>query len=233
MSELEYHVKIKNLPLEMRPRERLLAAGPGALTAPELLAIILGTGSLQESALELAGRVLRDPRGLRYLAEVPLEELSRLHGIGPAKAARIKAAVELGKRLACLGAGARPSVHSPEEVCSLVMEEMCYFDREHFRVMLLDTRNHVLAVETVSIGSLNASLVHPREVFKPALTRSAAAVILLHNHPSGDPAPSGEDIEVTRRLCEAGKIIGIAVLDHIIIGDHVFTSMREKGYILT
>lgn len=231
MPEPEYHVTIKSLPEEVRPRERMQAAGPEALSAAELLAIILRTGSATESALELANRILSDPRGLRYLAEVSLGELCELKGIGLAKAAQIKAAVELGKRLACLGPGFRPAIRSPQEVCTLVMEEMCYLDREHFRVVLLNTKNRVLAVETISIGSLNSSLVHPREVFKRAVQRSAAAVILIHNHPSGDPAPSPEDIEITRRLCEAGQIIGIEVLDHIIIGDHVFTSLKEKGYI--
>lgn len=207
------------------------AAGPEALSAAELLAILLGTGSAEESALELANRILSGPRGLRYLAEAPLEELCGIRGVGLAKAAQIKAAVELGRRLACLGPGFSPVVRSPQQVSTLVMEEMCYLDREHFRVVLLNTKNRVLAVETVSVGSLNSSLVHPREVFKKAVQRSAAAVILVHNHPSGDPSPSSEDVEITRRLCEAGKIIGIEVLDHIIIGDHVFVSLKEKGYI--
>ncbi|MGB9792484.1 MAG: RadC family protein [Thermacetogeniaceae bacterium] len=231
MSKPEYHVAIKSLPEELRPRERMRAAGPEALSAAELLAIILRTGSAEESALELANKILSDPRGLRYLAEASLEDLCSLKGVGLAKAAQIKAAVELGKRLACMGPGFRPVIRNPQEVCTLVMEEMCYLDREHFRVVMLNTKNRVLAVETISIGSLNSSLVHPREVFKKAVQRSAAAVILVHNHPSGDPSPSSEDVEITRRLCEAGRIIGIDVLDHIIIGDHVFISLKEKGYI--
>lgn len=231
MPEPEYHITIKRLPEELRPRERMQAAGPEALSAAELLAIILRTGSAAESALELANRILSDPRGLRYLAEASLEELCGIKGVGLAKAAQIKAAVELGKRLACLGPSFRPTIRNPREVCTLVMEEMCYLDREHFRVVLLNTKNRVLAVETISVGSLNSSLVHPREVFKRAVQSSAAAVILVHNHPSGDPAPSPEDLEITRRLCEAGRLIGIDVLDHIIIGDHVFVSLKEKGYI--
>lgn len=231
MSGLEYHLKIKNLPEEIRPRERIREAGPGALSSAELLAIILGSGSREESALDLSHRLLRGPRGLRWLAEATYEELCGIKGIGPAKAAQVKAAVELGKRLACMGRGLRPTVRSPQDVCSFVMEDMCYLDREHFRVVILNTKNQVLAVETISVGSLNSSLVHPREVFKPAVLRSAAAVILLHNHPSGDATPSGEDIEITRRLAEAGKIIGIDVLDHIIIGDHVFTSLKERALI--
>lgn len=227
----EYHLTMKSLPRELRPRERMQISGPGALSSAELLAIILGTGSREESALELAHRLLLEPRGLRFLAEVSLEELCRLKGIGLAKAAQIKAAVELGKRLACLGPSARPVVRSPQEVSTLVMEEMCYLDREHFRVILLNTKNQVLAVDTISIGSLNSSLVHPREVFKKAIQCSAAAVILVHNHPSGDPTPSPEDLEITRRLAEAGRLLGIEVLDHIIVGDHTFCSFKEKALI--
>ena len=231
MSIPEYHLTIKSLPEQARPRERMREAGPGALSSAELLAIILGSGSRQESALDLAQRLLQTPSGLRFLAEATYEDLCSVKGIGPAKATQIRAAVELGKRLSCLGQGLRPTVRSPQDVCNFVMEEMCYLDREHFRVGILNTKNQVLAVETVSVGSLNSSLVHPREVFKPAVLKSAAAVILLHNHPSGDPTPSGEDLEITRRLAEAGKLIGIEVLDHIIIGDHVFTSLKEKAVI--
>jgi DNA repair protein RadC len=227
----EYHLTIKSLPEEVRPRERMREAGPGALSSAELLAIILGSGWREESALDLAHHLLQIPRGLRFLAEASYDDLCGVKGIGPAKAAQIKAAVELGKRLSCLGQGLRPTIRSPQDVCSFVMEEMCYLDREHFRVVILNTKNQVLAVETVSVGSLNSSLVHPREVFKPALLKSAAAVILLHNHPSGDATPSGEDLEITRRLAEAGKLIGIEVLDHIIIGDHVFTSLKERAII--
>jgi DNA repair protein RadC len=229
MSESEYSVTIKSMPEDLRPRERMQKVGPGALSAAELLAIILRTGTPQESALELAHRILSDPRGLRFLAEATIEELCQIKGIGLAKAAQIKAALELGKRLACLEPDLKPVIHSPQDACNLVMEEMCYLDREHFRVVLLNTKNRVLDIETVSIGSLNSSLVHPREVFKRAVQRSAAALILVHNHPSGDPSPSPEDLKITRRLCEAGQVIGIEVLDHIIIGDHLFVSFRERG----
>ncbi len=231
MSRPEYHLTIKSLPEELRPRERMRAAGPGALSSAELLAITLGSGSAGESALDLSHRLLQSPRGLRFLAEASFEELCAVKGIGSAKAAQVMAAVELGKRLACLGQGIRPTVRSPQDVCSFMMEEMCYLDREHFRVVILNTKNQVLSVETISVGSLNSSLVHPREVFKPAVLRSAAAVILIHNHPSGDATPSSEDLEITRRLVEAGQLIGITVLDHIIIGDHVFTSLKERAVI--
>lgn len=231
MSLPEYHLTIKSMPEELRPRERMLAVGASSLSSAELLAIILRTGTKDESALELAHRILLEPRGLRFLAESSIDELCSLKGVGIAKAAQIKAAVELGKRLACMGQVMRPTVRNPEEVCTLVMEEMCYLDRENFRVIFLNTKNQVLGIETISVGSLNSSLSHPREVFKRAIQKSAAAIILVHNHPSGDPTPSAEDIEITRRLCEVGKVVGIDVLDHLIIGDHVFTSLKEKRYI--
>lgn len=206
------------------------AVGASALSSAELLAILLGSGTKEESALNLAQRILTDSRGLRFLVEASLEELCSLKGIGLAKAAQIKAAVELGRRVACVKLDARPMVRSPRDACTLVMEEMCYLDREHFRAILLNTKNQVLAIETVSIGSLNSSPVHPREVFKKAVQRSAAAVVLVHNHPSGDPTPSAEDLEITQRLSEAGKLLGIEVLDHLIIGDHKFISLKEKAY---
>lgn len=224
-----YWVNIKSLPAEMRPRERLAAGGPEALSSAELLAIILRTGWREESALALAQRLLARPRGLRYLAEAGYAELAALKGMGPAKAAQVKAAVELGRRLAQAGQAARTVIRSPLDVAALFMEEMRYLDREHFRVLLLNTKNQVLAQEKVSVGSINSSIVHPREVFKRAIKESAAALILVHNHPSGDPAPSREDLEVTKRLMEAGKILGIAVLDHVIIGDGRYLSLREKG----
>ncbi|HBG22290.1 MAG: DNA repair protein RadC [Syntrophaceticus sp.] len=231
MSEGEYRLTIKNMPEDLRPRERLKKAGSAALSTAELLAIILRTGVKEESAIQLAHRILLEPRGLRFLTEAAFDELCQIKGVGLAKAAQIKASLELGKRLACLEPDLKPAIHNPDEAGSLVMEEMCYLDREHFRVMLLNTKNRVLGLETVSIGSLNASLVHPREVFKNAIQRSAAAIILIHNHPSGDPSPSPEDLEITVRLCEAGRLLGIEILDHIIIGDHVYASFREKGLI--
>ncbi|HAA90786.1 MAG: DNA repair protein RadC [Thermoanaerobacterales bacterium 50_218] len=207
------------------------AVGPGALSTGELLAILLRTGTKEESALELANRLLGNPDGVRFLVEASLEELCKVKGVGLAKATQIKAAIEFGRRISCMGSTWRPKISCPEDVSSLIMEEMCYLDREHFKVILLNTKNQVLAVETISVGSLSSSLVHPREVFKKAIQRSAAAIILVHNHPSGDPTPSNEDLEVTKRLREAGKILGIEVLDHIIIGDHRFVSMKEMAYL--
>lgn len=226
----EYRVTLKELPADVRPRERMLAAGPQALSNIELLAIILRTGTREETALELAQRVL-GRGGLSFLGRISLEELTQLKGVGPAKACQVKAALELGRRLAAAGVEERPLVSSPQEVSNLVMEEMRYLDREHFRAVLLDSKNRVVAIEAVAVGILNSSLVHPREVFKAAVVRSAAAVILVHNHPSGDPSPSHDDIAITQRLVEAGKIIGIQVLDHIIIGDGKYCSLKERAFI--
>jgi len=226
-----YRVTIKDMPADLRPRERLLRDGAGVLTDIELLAIILRTGTAAASAVQLAAAVLGRFGHLRGLVQASVEELSLLPGIGPAKAAQIKAALELGRRVAASSGAERPVIKSPEDVAGLVMEEMRHLDREHFRALLLNTRHQVIAQETISIGTLNSSAVHPRELFKNAVKRSAAALILVHNHPSGDPAPSREDLEITRRLQEAGRIIGIDVLDHVIIGDNTFVSLKAKGQI--
>lgn len=223
-----YHVGIKDMPEDMRPREKLLNQGETALNEEELLAIILGMGTARTSALELARQLLSKYGGLRHLKEASLEELLQEKGIGPAKAVSIKAAIELGRRIA-QGHRNRRQVKSPEDVTDMVMEEMRYFDREHFRVLYLDRKGGVLDMEDISIGGLHSSIVHPREVFKPAVKRSAASVILVHNHPSGDPSPSREDIEVTRRLVEAGGIMGIEVLDHVIIGEKNYVSLKAQG----
>lgn len=221
---------IKEMPEMMRPREKLITRGEKSLSDAELLAIILGMGTKKISALGIANILLVKHGSLRYLRDASLEELVEERGIGPAKAVSIKAAVEIGRRIA-MDVQVKAPVKSPEDVKELVMEEMRYFDREHFRVLYLDRKNGLLAMEDVSIGSLHSSIVHPREVFKTAVKKSAAAIILVHNHPSGDPGPSREDIEVTRRLIEAGNIMGIEVLDHIIIGDNTYCSLKAKSLI--
>ena len=227
---MSYHITIKEMPEELRPRERLQKTGPGSLSDAELLAIILGSGSRKESALALATRILREGEGLAFLANATLEELLRLKGIGMAKATQIKAAVELGKRLMAYRREEKISISTPQDAALILMEDMKFLDREYFKVMLLNTKNHCTSIETISIGTLNASLVHPREVFKLAVKKSAASLILAHNHPSGDSKPSKEDIEITKRLVEAGKIMGIEVLDHIILGNGSFTSLKEQGF---
>lgn len=226
---IEYHLGIKDMPVSDRPRERLLAEGSEALSNTELLAILIRTGTPTASALNLAAHTLKELGGLRGLVQSGHDELQAIKGLGPAKGAQIKAALELGKRIASLGPENRPVIRCPEDVKNLLMEEMRYLDREHFRTISLNTKNHVLAIDTVSIGSLNSSIVHPRELFKNPIKRSSAALILVHNHPSGDPTPSKEDIEVTKRLSEAGKLLGIEILDHIIIGDQKYISLKEKA----
>lgn len=230
MEHPEYHPTVKEMPPDQRPRERLISYGAEVLSNAEILAILLGSGTGRETSIELAQRILRGKGGISFLAEATVEELVGIRGVGPAKTAQIKAAVELGKRLVSSTRWERPVIKSPVDVFHLVGEDMRYLDREHFNVILLNTKNHVLGVENVSIGSLNASLVHPRELFKKAILKSAAGIILVHNHPSGDPQPSQEDKQVTCRMAEAGEIIGIEVLDHIVIGDGRFASLRERGF---
>ncbi len=222
-------IMIKDLPLEERPREKLKALGTGALSNAELLAILIRSGNKHESAVQLATRILTQSGGLRNLPDLSLEDLQLNKGIGPDKAVMIKAALELGCRLATTPRGETGSITSPRQAAELFMEELRYKKKEHFKVLLLNTKNHVISREEISIGSLSASIVHPREIFNIPLRKSAASVILFHNHPSGDPSPSREDLEVTRRLVDAGNILGIAVRDHIIIGDGCFFSFREKG----
>ncbi|MCR4398548.1 MAG: DNA repair protein RadC [Firmicutes bacterium] len=227
---------MKDLPETERPRERLFKVGPEALTHSELLAVILRTGSGEGSALDLArqllaiGRVAAGAgRELGYLSEAPIEEICGVKGIGRAKAAQVKAAFELGKRAAAEVGRARTPVRCPSDVGQLFVKEMKHLDREQFRAVLLNTKNQLYADDLVLVGSLNESIVHPREIFKAAIRKSAAAVILVHNHPSGDPSPSPEDVDVTARLVEAGRILGIDVLDHVVVGEGRFVSMRESG----
>lgn len=224
-----YNYAIKELPIELRPRERLITLGVETLPTSELLAIIIGSGNKEESAINLAHRLLNRPGGLGWLASASVEEIQEVRGVGPAKACQIKAALELAKRMTALGGESMPVIRSPQDIAALVMEEMRLLDREHFKTISVNTKNQVLAIETVSIGSLNSSIVHPREVFKNPLKRSAAAIVLVHNHPSGDPTPSSEDVAVTGRLVEGGKILGMEILDHIVIGDKKYVSLREKN----
>jgi DNA repair protein RadC len=223
------HATIKNLPEEERPRERLARHGAAVLSNAELLAILLRTGTKEESAISLAHRILVQEQGLRYLADSNVEQLSAINGIGKAKAAQIKAAIELGKRLAAFEPGADKPMKCPQDVAGLLMEEMRYLKKEHMKLVLLNVKCNLISVEEISVGSLNASIVHPREVFNPAIRKSCASIIMVHNHPSGDPSPSSEDVSITVRIAEAGKLIGIELVDHIIIGDGKYISMKEKG----
>lgn len=226
------NILIKDIPQEERPRERLLRYGAQVLSDAELLAVLIRTGTRSESALVLAQRILKGDggkNGLTYVIDATVEELSKIKGIGTAKAVQIKAAVELGRRISSYSGRQQVTITSPLDVKDLLMEEMRFLEKEHFKAILLNTKNHVISIEDISIGSLNSSIVHPREVFKPAIKRSSASVILVHNHPSGDPTPSREDIEVTSRLVNAGNVLGIAVLDHVIIGNNSILSLKEQG----
>ncbi|HAP32709.1 MAG TPA: hypothetical protein DCQ14_06635, partial [Firmicutes bacterium] len=181
--------------------------------------------------IRLAEHILHRAGGLRFLPDYSLEELQQLKGMGPAKAVQLKAALELGRRMVVAAKPAGVSFTSPQDVAAFLMEEMRYYQKEYFKAILLNTKNHVIAVEDISVGSLNSSIVHPREIFSPAVKKSAASLILAHNHPSGDPSPSREDMDVTARLVEGGKMLGIKILDHIIIGEGKYCSFKEKGLI--
>lgn len=227
---VERSYTIKDLPISERPREKLYSYGPESLSNAELLAVIIRTGHKEDSALEVAQSILNlDSRGLPYLTNVSLEQLTCIKGIGDCKAAQILAAIEIGKRINRWSALDKVKITSPMVAANLVMDEMRYLDKEYFNIALLDTKNQVLSIENISIGTLNASIVHPRDVFMMAIKKNANAIILLHNHPSGDPTPSNEDINITHRLTEVGNLVGIKVLDHIIIGDNRYISFKEKN----
>jgi len=229
MKAQDSHATIKDLPIEERPRERLVRHGAAVLSNAELLAILLRVGNKEENAISLAHRILKQEQGLRFLVDSKVEQMASIKGIGQAKAAQIKAAIELGKRLTTFELGVDKPVKSPQDVANLLMEDMRYLKKEHMKLVLLNIKCNLISVEEISIGSLNASIVHPREVFNPAIKKSSASIIMVHNHPSGDPTPSSEDIAITARISEAGKLIGIELVDHIIIGDGKYTSMKEKG----
>jgi DNA repair protein RadC len=227
---MEKAMTIRDLPPAERPRERLQQLGPGALSAQEVLAVVLGRGVAGESVMVTAQRLLSRFESLKGLSAASVEELTQVKGVGPAKACQIKAAFELASRLENSSASSdRPVVKTPEDVASLVGGRLKDKKKEYFLALLLDTRNRLIRIAEVSVGSLNASIVHPREVFKEAITASAAAVVFAHNHPSGVAEASEDDIKLTKRLAEAGEIVGIDVLDHIIIGDRGFYSLKREG----
>jgi len=221
---------IRDVHLADRPRERLLRQGAKSLSNQELLAILLRTGTKEESVLVLANRVLSTFERLHQLKHATIEEMVAIKGIGEVKAIQILAAIELGRRLSQKQNDDKYTVRSPQDAAAYLMPDMTSLSQEHFVVLFLDVKNQIIHKKTIFIGGLNASIVHPREIFREAVKRSAASIICAHNHPSGVPTPSPEDIEVTKRIQEAGFIIGIELLDHIIIGDHQFTSLKEKGY---
>ena len=212
-----------------RPRERLASLGAQALTNAELIAILLRVGVPGENAVEMGQRLLKCFGGLSGLHRAPLEELMNQHGVGEAKATQIKAAIELGRRLAVELPEERPVINSPDDAAELVRYEMSALEQEHLRVLLLDTRNRVLDIVEVYQGSVNTSQVRVGEVFKAAIRRNATAVVIVHNHPSGDPTPSPDDLAVTRACVQAGKLMDVEVLDHLVIGQGRYVSMKERG----
>lgn len=218
---------IKTYPQTERPRERMEMFGPEKLADRELLAILLATGSREANALELADRILHRYRGLDGFRDTSMQELTQLKGIGPAKATTILAAVELGRRIRLGGQDYRTEIHSPADAARVLQKELQGQDREHFQILMLNQKKELLGIETVSIGTVSSSPVHPREVFKQAIRRSASSVILAHNHPSGHCEPSEQDRLVTKRLKEVGVIVGIEVIDHLIIGGNEYYSFLE------
>jgi len=228
--------RITDLPLSERPREKLHALGAERLDTAELIAILLRTGTGGRSAIEIGRDLLAQFQTIERLAAASVEELSAIKGIGLAKAVQLKAAFALASRLPATRE-ARPMLRTPRDVADRLREEMQHFEVEEFHVLLLDTKNRLIRDVKVSKGTLNASLVHPREVFREAIRAGAASVILVHNHPSGDPTPSSDDLRITRELVEAGRVLKIEVLDHIIVGKRDsgrtedFVSVKEIGLI--
>ncbi|RLD11307.1 MAG: hypothetical protein DRI56_01390 [Chloroflexota bacterium] len=222
--------RIADLSPAERPRERLSRLGAKALSAAELLAILLRVGVKGENAIQMGQRLLQNFQGLAGLHQASYEELQAQHGIGDAKACQIKAAIELGHRLAAQSPDDAPTtIHSPEDAADLVKYEMSALEQEQLRVILLNTRNRVLQIKTVYQGSLNSSQIRVGELFKSAIRRNAAAIIVVHNHPSGDPTPSPDDIAITKAIREAGKLLDIDVLDHLIIGRGRYVSLKKQG----
>lgn len=221
--------RISDLHEADRPRERLAALGPQALTNAELLAILLRVGVQGENAVEVGQRLLKKFNGLNGLHRAPFKELMDQHGLGEAKAAQIKAAIELGRRLTLETPQERPAINSPADAAALIQYEMSALEQEHLRVILLDRRNRVLEVIEVYKGSVNSSQVRVGELFKDAIRANASAIIVAHNHPSGDPTPSPDDVAVTRAIMQAGKLLDIGVLDHLVIGSGKWVSLKERG----
>ena len=228
-SSPHYHITIQDLPLGERPRERLQYHGASALSNAELIAILLRVGIQGENAVALGSRLLTEFGGLAGLARASFSDLNRVKGVSTAKIAQVKAALELGRRLLLTAPDSRPQITSPADAASLLMLEMGGLEQENVRTLLLDTKNRVLASPTVYIGNVNSSIIRVSEIFRDAVRENATALIMAHNHPSGDPTPSPEDVQVTRSVVEAGQLLGIEVLDHLVIGHQRFISLKERG----
>ena len=229
MEEEKYSYRISDMQASQRPRERLEKLGAGSLNDAELLGILIRVGLPGENAVQVGQRILNHLGGLSGIHRADFADVCQEKGIGSAKAAQIKAAIELGRRMVRDNPEESVTVHSPQDAADLVMYEMVAFEQEELRVILLDTRNRVIRIEEVYRGSLNASQVRVGELFKSAVKRSAASLIVVHNHPSGDPTPSPDDIAITRAIIQAGKLLDIDVLDHLIVGRGRFVSLKERG----
>ncbi len=228
-ANLDYRPLIRDMPSDERPRERLRLRGASSLSNAELLAILLRTGSTGENVLALATRILARFEGLPGLARASFGELCAEHAVGEAKAAQILAALELGKRLVSTQPNERATVRSPQDVNNLLMAEMALLEQEHLRVILLNTRNQVLAISEVYKGNVSSAVVRVGEVLRDAVREGCPAVIVVHNHPSGDPTPSADDAAITKQMVEAGALLGIDVLDHVVIARQGFVSLKERG----
>ncbi len=223
-----YHATVHDIPTDDRPRERLQKNGAETLSTPDLLAIILRTGTVRDNVMELATRILTKYGGLGGLISAGFHELSNEYGLGPAKTAQLKAALEIGKRLSMLQPDKKYQVRSADDAANLVRMEMMYLDHEELHVLIMDTKNQVVEHVKSYKGTVNSSVLRSAEIFRPAVVRNCPHVIVCHNHPSGDPTPSPEDIEVTRQLAKAGELLDIELLDHLIIGNPRYVSLKER-----
>jgi len=228
-AETPTYLTVKHWPASERPREKLEALGPASLSTPELLAIIIRTGRQGESVLSVAQRLLVESNGLTGLGRASLERLIKVAGIGPVKAVEIQAALELGRRLLATSPEQQPEIRCPQDAANLLIPDMQMLTREHLRTVLLNTKNRVVGVHTVYEGSVNSATVRIAEVFKEAVRRDCPNIIVAHNHPSGDPTPSPEDVAVTRQIVQAGTLLEVTVLDHVIVGHGRFVSLKERG----
>jgi DNA repair protein RadC len=224
-----YHTTVREMPTEERPRERLERLGAASLRPAELLAIILRVGSSGENAIELAEKLLRQYGGLSGLLTLDFAELCNVHGVGAAKAAQLKAALELGFRVSKGQPEARTQITSPDVVAQLTMADMGFLPQEQLRVLCLDSKNFVVHQQVIYQGTVNSSVVRIAEVFKPAVIRTCPAIVVVHNHPSGDVTPSDEDVRTTRLLVEAGQLLDIELLDHVVVGRYNHASLKELG----
>jgi DNA repair protein RadC len=224
-----YRLMLREMAPDERPREKLKLRGPAALSDGELVAIILNTGIVGETVTAVSQRLIADHGGLRGLFRMDLSELARVRGLGDAKAVRLKAALELGRRLAALSPEERPQVGAPEDVANLLQIEMAALEQEQLRVVLLDTRHRILGTRTIYQGTTNQAQVRVGEVFRDAIRQNATALVAVHNHPSGDPTPSAADVALTVELVQAGALLGIELLDHLIIGQGRWVSLKRLG----